>query len=475
MITMKENNIYTIFKGVISIFKERFNVIVFLTSALFFFGLFAFFYGLFTIPMPGGVLGFYRMQPPTSFEMFYMIFSVIVSALIVTITIYAAKMKMEGSTKGKNTSAAGLATGVFGAVCPACLGINFLAFGNVFTAQLAFLIPYIFWIQISGIALLLVGLYFVAKSMYEKKCVSCPDDSIGEQLQKKNKNNSTLDKKLTTLALFLVIVLFAYQLTTVFSENIQINSSSSKAVLVADNGEEINIDDIIEIVTPKGGFETSVKWNDVVTNMVKTGVLDPDKLENILTKRYGQEMKPEWRDVLAGRNANLSINNDNAVFMMYVLWTLAKHNENEILTNSPIAKYFTNYDIGVGRPGYGDTPLLPLSTEQQAIVKRVSENAYRPCCSNSTAVPDCSHGYSALGLVQLMVSQGFSEKDIFETFVQFNSFWFPETYIKNALYFKITKGKDWGDVSKELIAGAEYSTLQGSYKAKNYLKNNFGI
>jgi len=74
-----------------------------------------------------------------------------------------------------------------------------------------------------------------------------------------------------------------------------------------------------------------------------------------------------------------------------------------------------------------------------------------------------------------MASQGFSEKEIFDTFIQFNSFWFPETYIKNALYFKATEGLDWKDVSKELVAGEKYSTVQGSYTAKNYLKEKFGI
>lgn len=456
-------------------FKEKTNIAVFSVAFIFFLGLFAFFYGLVTIPVPNGVLGFYRMEPPTSFEIFYMFFSVIISALILTITILSAKMKMKNTASGKSASVAGLATGIFGAVCPACLGINFLAFGNVFTAQLSFLIPYIFWIRISGVILLSFGLYLVAKNAYDKKCISCSTtEGIKGQSSKKGVESDTLSKKFMILAL-VVVIIFVYQITTVFGGSARIDSGLPEANLVTNDGEKINIDDVIELVTPATGFETAVRWNDVVTKMVETGALDPDKLEDILIKRYEQEMKPQWRAVLEGQNVNLSINSDNAVFMMYVLWTLAKHNENEILLSSSFAKNFKNYDIGVGRPGYGDILLLALTPNQQAIARRVSENAYRPCCGNSTAVPDCSHGFSALGLIQLMASQDFSEKEIFETFIQFNSFWFPETYIKNALYFKITEGKDWKDVSKELIAGAEYSTLKGSYTAKNYLKNNFGI
>ncbi len=477
---MTIDSLFHLVRHTASLFKSRFNIAVFSIALLFFIGLLSFFYGLFTIPMPTGVIGFYRMEPPTSFEIFYLFFSAIVSALIITITIYSSRMKIAASTTGRSTSALGLATGIFGAVCPACLGINFLAFGNVFTAQLAFLIPYIFWIQVGGIILLSLGLYFVAQSAYRKSCLSCSSDSPTKQplestpKSKSNFNNDPALKKFTAVALGAIII-FAYQITTVLGENPPPDPTSSGPNLVTTSGQTVNIDAVIESVTPKDGFTTNVKWNDIVDKMVKAGVLDPDKLASILTKRYQQPMQPEWSAVLAGEDANLTINNDNAVFMMYVLWTLAKHNQNEILTNSPFAKSFVKYDIGVGRPGYGDTPLLALTPDQQAIAQKVAANAYRPCCGNSTAAPDCSHGYSALGLIELMASQGFSESEIFAAFIQFNSFWFPETYIKNALYFKITQDQDWDNVSKELVAGPEYSTLKGSFTAKNYLKNNFGI
>jgi len=303
----------------------------------------------------------------------------------------------------------------------------------------------------------------------------CAEDGKPIDIQKKSKVTRELDAKFIVLSFF-VIALLIYQLTAIVGGiSAKDGESIKEGTITTESGEEIVISDYIEIVTPKAGFKTNVRWGDIVAKMVKEGVLDPQKLEGILTKNYSQEMKPEWKAVLAGEDTTLSIDNDNAVFMMYVLWTLAKHNNNQILTGSPIASSFENYDIGVGRAGYGDVLLLSLTPEQQATAKKVAENAYRPCCGQSTVAPDCSHGFSALGLIQLMASQGYSEKEIFDTFIQFNSFWFPETYIKNALYFKATEGLDWKDVSKELVAGAEYSTLQGSYKAKNYLKEKFGI
>lgn len=458
-----------------SIFESKIYMFIFLLTLFIFIGLYTFFYGLYTIPLSTGVLGFFRMAEPTTFELFYMLFSATVSALIATITIYSIRTKLSAGTNGTVTSIFGVSTSIFGIVCPACLGINFLAFGNVFTAQVPFLVPYIFWVQVSGIAFLSIGLYLVAKNAYEKKCIMCAEGGEPIDIQKKSKVTRELDAKFIVLAFFVIAILI-YQLTAIFGGlSAKDVGSIKEGTITTESGEEIVISDFIEIVTPKAGFKTSVRWGDIVAKMVKEGVLDPQKLEGILTKNYSQEMKPEWKAVLVGEDTTLSIDNDNAVFMMYVLWTLAKHNNNQILTSSPIASYFENYDIGVGRPGYGDVLLLSLTSEQQAIAKKVAENAYRPCCGNSTAAPDCSHGFSALGLIELMASQGFSEKEIFDTFIQFNSFWFPETYIKNALYFKATEGLDWKDVSKELVAGAEYSTLQGSYKAKNYLKDKFGM
>jgi len=468
---------YTLVNHIIEVIKDR--VGMFIVATLFFLGFFAFFFGLFTIPLPEGVLGFYRMEAPTPFEYFYFIFSSFVSALIVMMTFHRIRLKLPTSerknittstTGGNASSLFGVTTGIFGAVCPACLGINFLLLGNVFTAQLSFLIPYIFWIQLGGIIFLLLGLYLVAKSSYEKKCISCSVDI------KKNGNDNSLvsNNFFINILMGVVILLLIFQIAGAVTGRTLTNTSEKNNTLIVNN-KLVNIDEVVEEVTPLDGFNTDVRWDGIVSKMIKTGVLNPQKLEDILTKRYGQEMKPEWRAILEGKDANLEINNDNAVFMMYVLWTLAKHNENQILFDSPFVKYFKNYDIGVGRAGYGDVLLLSLTPAQQKIAKEVAENAYRPCCGNSTAAPDCSHGFSALGLVQLMASQGFSKAEIFDVFVKFNSFWFPETYVKNALYFKIKENKNWSEVNKEIIAGVEYSSLRGSYKVKNYLKENFGI
>jgi len=470
--------LYTLISHITTVLKKRLGL--FIIALVLFLGLYSFFFALFTIPLPNGVFGFYRMTPPTQFDYFYMAFSSLLSATIITLTFHKIQLKVPHETKkeemkGKISSLLGIATGIFGAVCPACLGINLLLFGNVFTAQLSFLIPYIFWVQLGGIAFLFLGLYFVAKSSYERKCISC---NI-----KMTKGTSVKGKVAAPNKLFVKVLIGASVLLLVFQVSFiltgkTLNMGKGTNSSTANKGES-TVDQAmkkaIEEVTPSKGFTTKVKWNDVVAKMVKEKVLDPARLERVLKSKYGQEMKPEWRAVLAGKNANLKINSDNAVFMMYVLWTLAKANNNQILFTSPFAKYFKNYNIGIGKAGYGNVNLLRLTKEQQKKAKEVAENASRPCCNNTTAQPDCSHGFSALGLVELMAAQNFSKQEMFATFVKFNSFWFPKTYVKNALYFKLAKGKDWSQVNKELVAGKGYSSLSGSYKVKNYLKEKFGI
>jgi len=471
--------LYTLIVHLFEILKKR--LVLFLVVLGLFLGIYSFFFALFTIPLSNGVLGFYRMTPPTRFDYFYMVFSSVLSALIVTTTFHKVRLKIpvenrESGVKGNVSSVLGFATGILGAVCPACLGINLLLFGNVFTAQLSFLIPYIIWVQLGGVVFLLFGLYFVLKSSYERKCISC-DIKIVRKGSKVVGGMSGFQSLLVGVLVGATFFLFVFQVYSVFASGV----SDTQVVEGNDlnDGKSVNLNEeiqrAIEEVTPAKGFVTRVKWGDVVSKMVKENVLDPVKLENVLKNKYGQEMKPEWRAVLAGENRNLEINSDNAVFMMYLLWSLAKGNDNQILFDSPFAKYFKNYDIGVGKSGYGNAKLLQLSSEQQRLAKEVAENASRPCCNNTTAQPDCSHGYSALGLVELMASQGFSKQEMFDTFVKFNSFWFPETYVKNALYFKFVEKKDWSEVDKELVAGKSYSSLSGAYKVKNYLKAEFGI
>ncbi len=299
----------------------------------------------------------------------------------------------------------------------------------------------------------------------ENKIEQVVEKKNGLKLDFSNKHKYLLAVlTVATLALF-VIQLVPIEGLSGFAASASVSSGSN-----IQGG--VDIDAITNKVIPEAGFKISAKWGDVVKKMVDTGALDPKKLEALLANKYGQQIEPAWTDILNGKDANLEINAKNSVFMMYLLWVLAKENDNKILHDSPFASSFgPDYDIGAGKPGYGDVKLLTLTPEQQTIAKKVAENAYRPCCGQSTARPDCSHGYSALGLIQLMASQGFSEKEIFDAFIKFNSFWFPSNYIQTAIYFKINEKQDWEQVDKELVAGQQFSSVSGSQQVKKALQN----
>ncbi len=457
-------------KGVVSntfaVIAKR-NLAFFLISLVAFSLLYLFFYGVFTIPILS--IGFFKDAKPGLFDYFYIFSSSLLSALIVTLTKYSIQKK--AVTRG--VSFFGMGAGIFGALCPVCLGVNFLVLGNFITLPLVFFIPYLFWIQLTGLTLLLFGVVATVKSSYENICLACTIKPVkGREIETSLFGGTLTPVQGYVFLAFLILAIFAlgYQiLPLVFAGSPGITSAAVSA-----GHDSLDIDKIALQVLPEKGFTIDAMWQDSISKMVKAGALDVDKLDNILTKRYGQPMTEEQKKLFAGdySNEKLTINSKNAVFVMYILWAMAKHNNNSILHDSPFAQYFQDYDIGVGKVGYGDTKLISLTPEQQEIAKYTALNSYRPCCGNPTGRPDCSHGFSALGLIELMASQGYTKEQIFDAFVKFNSFWFPSTYIQDALYFKLAENKDWGAVDKELVAGKQYSSLSGSYAVKKYLQDS---
>ncbi|TAL47008.1 hypothetical protein EPN87_03935 [archaeon] len=420
---------------------------MFFITALLGFGLFySFFYGMVTIPFLE--IGFVKNTAPTVFDYLYIVAASALSALMVTLVKRPLK-----SVPGK-VSILGMSTGVAAAVCPACLGVNVLFLGGITSIPLAFLVPYTVWIQFMGLLLLASGLWLALKSFN-----ACPIKISGKSVRFDG------NARIFLAILIVAVAILGYQILSMFT------ASAVKPTKVGN--VTLDVASITSQVNPEQGFTIDATWGDSISKMVKSGVLDVNKLDDVLTNRYNQPLTTGQRALLTAdySNEKLTINSKNAVFMMYVLWALGKANNNTILHDSPFASSFVNYDIDVGNPGYGDVNLIGLTPEQQEIATYVAMNSYRPCCGNPTGTPDCSHGFSALGLVELMASEGYSKQQIFDAFVKFNSFWFPSNYVQDAIYFKLTQNKDWSNVDKELVAGQDYSSLSGSYAVKKQLQN----
>jgi len=120
-----------------------------------------------------------------------------------------------------------------------------------------------------------------------------------------------------------------------------------------------------------------------------------------------------------------------------MLWAFGLANKNEILENGPMmdpkyggADNFASIGgwtlaKGSAMDHYSHHEMLKLTPEQQKKVKRTSKNIYRPCCNNPAYFPDCNHGMAMLGALEIMASQGASEREMYRIAEDLNKQWFP--------------------------------------------------
>jgi hypothetical protein len=229
-----------------------------------------------------------------------------------------------------------------------------------------------------------------------------------------------------------------------------------------------------EVITPSKGVVLPVTWGDLGTQLVNAGVIDVEKFMAIYNQRGG--ITDEYKNLLRERsNGTLTITKDNAGYLLNLFWALGLANKNEILEKGEMiqpqyggAGNFAStggWTIAKGNAmdHYSRHTFFSLTSQQQALVDKISKGIYRPCCSNSTHFPDCNHGMAMLGLLELMASQGVSEQDMWKTALAVNAYWFPETYTTIATYMN-NKGIEWKNVDPQEILGMDYSSAQGYSK-----------
>lgn len=231
-------------------------------------------------------------------------------------------------------------------------------------------------------------------------------------------------------------------------------------------------------VLPVQGVALPIKWGDLGKQMVNTGVIDQKKFESLYAQRGGLN-EASKKLITDDNNGQIVITKENSGVLLNLLWALGLANKNQILEKGPMtdkqyggdASKFAStggWTLTVGNPmnHYSHHAFIALTPDQQKLVEEVSKNIYRPCCGNSTYFPDCNHGMAMLGLLELMVSQGVNENDMYKTALAVNSFWFPDTYLTIAQFLK-TKGIVWKDASPKGILGKEYSSASGYQQVRN--------
>lgn len=225
-----------------------------------------------------------------------------------------------------------------------------------------------------------------------------------------------------------------------------------------------------EQVRPKEGYQTKLVLGDVVPRMVSHGIIDMTKMEALYKERGG--IPPELKQILTqASDMPLIVTKENANWLVNILWPIGLSNKVAINKRSPIVgKDIGNlastagWQLGKAKNGasyFNRHKLIPLTREQQQRVWRIATSTYRPCCDNSTFFQDCNHGSAALAVIQLGVSQGLSDGEIYRTLLAFNSFWFGPSYLETALYFNVVKEKNWSDLDPRVLLSRRYSTASG--------------
>lgn len=205
-----------------------------------------------------------------------------------------------------------------------------------------------------------------------------------------------------------------------------------------------------------------LEWKDFVPKMVNEGVIVPAKLQSamMLTETQQAVLRGDYR-------GEIEINEENANFLLNVLWPLGIANKTEVLEKSPMNVYEDRAYLAStggwtgGKEESGDAyfdryELVSLTSRQTALVTKIAENTYRPCCDNPTIFPDCNHGAALLGALELAVSQNYNEEQLYALALKLNSLWFPNEYAAIA--------KKFPNLSPREILSANYSSYSGWQK-----------
>ncbi len=275
---------------------------------------------------------------------------------------------------------------------------------------------------------------------------------------------------LLIIGLFTVIVLLSGILVRRYLEIKQLAFGDLPIVNIFFPSQHVITQRITEEVLPKEGFQTKIYLGNAITKLVSYGVIDKGKIEELYKGRGGLA---SWQKDMLSKSSKkpLVITQENSVWLVNILWPLGLSNKMGINNQSPIAgenvrNYASTGGWNLGKEENGGVyfnkySIIHLSPKQEQHVKYLADRIYRPCCNNSTFFQDCNHGSAALALIELGVSQGLSDKEIYNTALAFNSFWFPQNYVETALYLKRTKGTDWKNIDVKLVLSKQYSSISG--------------
>lgn len=232
--------------------------------------------------------------------------------------------------------------------------------------------------------------------------------------------------------------------------------------------EVLDLSKLPSVVLPEDGFSLPVSWYNFGPKLVELGVIDLAKFEEVM------QLTDKEKEILTkGSSEPIKITQENNHFVVNMLWALGLAQKSRVYDEGPTGKEYKK-EVGnfASTGGWtlakGDAvnylnkyDLISLTDEQQEKVSEIAKNIYRPCCGNAIWFPDCNHGMAALAAIELLVSAGVPEDEIYQYVLGLNSFWFPDTYLAIATYFA-RQGTSWDSLDAKMVLGQDFSSAQGA-------------
>lgn len=229
----------------------------------------------------------------------------------------------------------------------------------------------------------------------------------------------------------------------------------------------------VAAVLPWAGHSCRVALGDSIMRTISAGAIDRDKY---LSLKGGAEYLPAECLAALDRATEdpIHLTIANAAQYVDLLWPvgLANHlpaNDVGSIGGPDVDTYASTGGWNLGRAETGGQyfnkhTIIDLTTDEQDLAVRLAKTTFRPCCDNSTFLQDCNHGSALFAVLQLGASQGLDEDALYREALAFNSFWFADTYVATALFFKAIHEIAWADVDPKVIMGPDYSTASGWYQ-----------
>ncbi|OGY16201.1 MAG: hypothetical protein A3H88_03230 [Candidatus Blackburnbacteria bacterium RIFCSPLOWO2_02_FULL_44_9] len=298
---------------------------------------------------------------------------------------------------------------------------------------------------------------------------------------RKSKRFKKLISKAVPLWFFVLALFYSILGTGLFEYYILRKNFDAQILELAkttkDSDELVQI--LKEQVLPQKGYQLSIRWNDIGKKLLESGAIDKTKYDELFTNDSFSKEQMGYLSTDSGDH--MMINEQNSRFMVNTLWAFGLVNKASVLDDGSIKTYgkgdFMSYASTGGwtlgakptREIFSSQELVKLTPEQEEIVRKIAQTIYRPCCGNSAEFPDCNHGMAALGYVEIAVSQGISQEQIYKDLLALNSFWFPQQYVEIAAYMNQQK-TEWKDVDPKLILSSQYSSSKGSQSVKQSIQ-----